>query len=536
MQKKIILVAFVLALAFGLRAAAPQRGDERLRELVVFPSMDFNFNWGLNCQNNEWVISQTVDLPSAIAEQREELKRQPDDVKQLLHLAYLLDSNGETNESQSCYEKVEQLCRNKIAVNPQNGSDLMTLGVVLDALGKEDEAEHDFRKATLVASNDWRCWVGLGNFLPSKYFSSMFPTNLLNQIAPGQMLSQAVLDYRPSAESLKKAEAARDEASRCFDRAMTIAPKEPELFLQRAGYMSTSNWQSCFFRHYRNHEEIGTNEWLLTFFSKETIANLQKASELNPKDYQYISLAAYFEWYNAALQNRGSFNPAPDNLPEATRHFIHGSMTRLENLSGDTDKKTAVGALENFGILNMVFGNKQEATADFRRAVALDPTREQSWDLLLSMLLFSASPDELLSVAQARLKIKDSARNHIILSKILAQRMSKWSEATEQAEIAEKLETNNSVPPLLLAAIALKQSAQTNYLSVARTNLVRTYVILQKMPDDDEKRKRGREWWLNTIIFDILNNQPDLAKNTASDFFKFFPDDETAKEILKMLN
>jgi tetratricopeptide (TPR) repeat protein len=352
---------------------------------------------------------------------------------------------------------------------------------------------------------------------------------------PGQVPPKAILDYRPSAETLEKSEAMRDEAARCFDRAMAIAPKEPEVFFQRAGYMSMSNLQNCYIRYYRDGEKITTNEWLLAFISKETIANLQKASELKPKDYQYVSLAAYFEWFNAKLQSKAvSFDP--DTLPDAARQFIHDSMIRLENLSEDADKKIAAGALENLGMLNMMFGNMPEATTDFRRAVALDSTRGQSWDLLFISLFDSASPDELLAVAQARLKIDDSARNHIVLSKIFAQKMGKWKEATEQAEIAEKLETNNIVPPLLLAAIALKQSEQTNYLSIAGTNLIRAETIQQKMPKGNELMKRTREWGLDTIIYYILNNQTDWAKYTLNKFSKLFPDDETAKEISKFLN
>jgi len=475
-------------------------------------------------------------LPSAIGKQREELKHQPDDVKQLLHLAYLLDCNNETNESLSCYQKAEQLCRNKVAANPQDSLSLIALGETLDALGKEAEAESSFRKATLVSSNEWRCWVSLGNFLPNEYFFSMFPTNFWSQIVPGQPLSQEILDYRPSAEALKKAEAARDEASRCFDQAMVIAPKEPEVFFQRAGYMSSSNWQNCFFLHYRDSEEIDPKKWFLAFFSPETITNLKRAAELKPKDYQYISLAAYFEYFVSVMQANAT-NFTTDMLPDKTRQSIHSAMTRLENLSEDPNKKIAAGAFENLGFLNMTFENKSEATTDFRRAVALDPTREQAWDLLLLMLLESASPnkDEVLAVCESRLKVKASARNHLILAKTFAG-MKKWHEASEQAEIARQQETNDIVPPLMLAAIALKQSAQTNNLSIARTNLARANIIQQKMPENDENRKRTREWGLNMIIFYVLNGQLEWAKYTANEFLKLFPNDETAKEILKMLN
>ena len=103
-----IYTAVFLCLILPAFAAAPPRGDARLRELVVFPVIDLSFNFGLNFQGNEWVVSKNVDLPSEISRLREELKQQPNDIKRLLRLGNMLDSNGQTNESQSCCQKAEQ--------------------------------------------------------------------------------------------------------------------------------------------------------------------------------------------------------------------------------------------------------------------------------------------------------------------------------------------------------------------------------------------------------------------------------------------
>jgi hypothetical protein len=131
-----IYTAVFLCLILPAFAAAPPRGDARLRELVVFPVIDLSFNFGLNFQGNEWVVSKNVDLPSEISRLREELKQQPNDIKRLLRLGNMLDSNGQTNESQSCCQKAEQLCRNKIAVHPQDGLILTDLGEMLGWVGK----------------------------------------------------------------------------------------------------------------------------------------------------------------------------------------------------------------------------------------------------------------------------------------------------------------------------------------------------------------------------------------------------------------
>lgn len=513
-------------------AETQPRGPDRLRELVIFPNINLSFGLGLRQQDNHWVISQIVDLRGEIAGQRNELQRQPNDAQQLMHLGYLLDCDGETNESRSCYLKAEQLCRDKVAANPQDGSALVDLGESLDALGNEEEAESNFRKATLVSSNEWPCWVGLGNFLPNQWFSSMFPTNLQSQIVPGRMLSQEAMNFRPSAEALGRAEAACRESSRCFDHAMLLAPNEPEVFLQRAGYMSISNWQDCFFRHCRNNEEINPKNWLLSFFSRETIANLKKAAELKPKDYQCISFATYVEYFVPMMQaNQPDFSK--DQLPEASRQSLQDAMTRLENLSRDPDKKTAAGALENLGFLNFVFGNHTSATANFRQALALDPAREQAWDMLLGALAVSGSPEEKVEACKARLKQKDSARNHLLLARAF-EHQKKWDKAGEQSQAALESEPDNIIAHLELMALDLVQSSGTDFMAKASDQYARTEAAYEKLPVNNEKQSRWRELTLNLAILDGLASEPEYQKAARvclEAVLKHYPDDKQAKDI-----
>ena len=531
-----LLAAIFLIAVFSTNADTQPRGADRLRELVVFPEMNLNFSFGISWQENEWVISKNVDLPGEIIEQTKELKKQPDNVRQLLHLAYLLDSNGETNKSWALYQKTEQLCREKAAANPRDGLNLTDLGEALWQLDKNDEAESAFRKATLVSSNDWKCWVSLGNFLPNEYFFSMFPTNLSGQIVPGQMPSQEVLDYWPSAEALKKAETACDEASRSFERAMILAPKEPEVFFQYAGFLSSSNWQNCFFRHYRDYKTVSSQKLLMAFFSPETIANLKKSAELKQKDYQYISLAAYFEYSIAAIEANNT-NFTASILPDKTRQSIHNAMSHLENLSEDPDKKTAAGALENLGFLNMAFENKPAAAADFRRAVALDPTREQSWDLFLATA-GADSREEAVAVCEARLKQKDSSRNRLLLARAF-EHQKKWDQAGEHSEAALKLEPENIVAHLELTALDLTQSTDTNFFAKAYEQCTHAEAAFEKLPDNAEKQSRWRELTLNLAILDGLVNTPEYQKAARvclKAVLKNYPDDKRAREISKALD
>ncbi len=266
-MKKLFFTIISVA-AISLPAATMPRGDDRLRELVVFPEMNLTFHFGISFQGAEWVVDENTAPDVQIEKSRFEVKRQPDNPDLLLRLGGLLDNNGETNDSQICYEQAEQLARKRIAASPQNGPALTTLGRALWALDHKTEAESVYRRAVLVSSNDWHCWVGLGTFLACASFPEMFPENLRSEIsispAPPAL---EILDYRPSADALQKAEAARNEAARCFGRAIALAPREPDVFFQYAGFLSVSNWQDYFFRHYRDNDAIDSSQLLASFFS-----------------------------------------------------------------------------------------------------------------------------------------------------------------------------------------------------------------------------------------------------------------------------
>jgi tetratricopeptide (TPR) repeat protein len=152
---------------------------------------------------------------------------------------------------------------------------MIDLGDALQGLGKREEAESFFRLATAVSSNEWRCWASLGNHLANDT-GSLFPEG-----PHGREIFQALMSsqqeasaYQPPAESLKRLEAEVNEAARCYERAVALAPREPELYLQRAGYVCASNMIDCLIRHYRNNEAIDLKDWLLASWSQKTVADL----------------------------------------------------------------------------------------------------------------------------------------------------------------------------------------------------------------------------------------------------------------------
>lgn len=532
-----LFTAIVLGATLSALASTQPKGSDRLRELVVFPEMNLSFNLGMSCLGDESVINRNTDLVYEISQVREEAKHQPSNTRLLMRLGDMLDKNGETDQSTVCYQKAEQFCRAQTANRPHDGLALTDLGAALGNLQKKDEAENVYRKAVLVSSNEWKCWMRLGNFLASQSFGLLYSTNSPAKIDP-QSSPQGALEVmgylQPTAETIKKSDSLINEASRCFEKAVSLDPKNSELFFQRAGFMLVSNWQHIVVQHFCNGENFDPIAWACC---KGQIADLEKASDLDPKNYEYISLAAYFTLMSS-MAGANSTDFTVDMMPDKSRQLVRNAMTRLEALSENPDKKSAAGALEKLGLLNFYLKNFTAAKGNLRRAVALDPSLEQSWDILLGIIHESGSPEEVVSLCQSRLKSKNSARNHLLLAKSYVHQK-KWNEAGFEAINAGKLETNNIVPPLMLTAISLKQSSDTNQFILATENLGRASEILKSMSDDKEKQIRWREITLNlAILFGLDGTQDSLerSRNCLKAVLARNPDDEDAKMILSALN
>ncbi|MGH7979846.1 MAG: hypothetical protein ACREE6_10760, partial [Limisphaerales bacterium] len=322
------LASAILCISLSAFAAVPPGGPDRLRELVIFPDTSLTVTIGMQFQENKWILQGTTDPSSEMSRLGKKLKSDPDNIQDVLRLGYLLGQKNDTNGSGICYKRALQLCRDKTAANAEDGLALDDLGEALSGLGHQDEAESAYRKATRISPDNWRCWVNFANFLLSDSMS-IFPTDARHALAPGQAPPRELLEYRPTLPALEKAEQSLADSGRCFDKAMAIAPKEPEIYFQRAGYMMLSNCENYLFSSFRNNQKMDSSKWAMLGFSAESTANLEKAAKLSPNNPDYIGLAAFFEWMRAVAR-ANSAKITGNMLPEKTRQSIDDAIARLE--------------------------------------------------------------------------------------------------------------------------------------------------------------------------------------------------------------
>ena len=537
-MKRIFLATVFLGITLTLHAAESAQGKERLRELTVFPQLDSTVNFMLKCDAFGWWVGNNESLPGDIAALEEDLKQHPADIQKRLHLSFLLGQTGQTNEARLCDQETEQLCRKAMASRPQDGLLLTELGQSLWGADQDPERERLYRKAVSVSSNEWRCWVCLGYYLQGRASNELIPERFRNQVANGNFAGLEAAGYQPSPEAFKRSEEAAREAEADFQRALALAPGEPEVYVQHQAYLAGSNLCSYFVRYFREHQKPDASMMLSAYFSAAALADLKKAAGLNDNDYRLIDEAAYFDWMRAMVvltQGDQSKPFTPDILPGDTRRYISNTLTRLAGMTKDLDQKQQAGALESHAFLSLILTNYPDAIADTRRAVALDPGREASWDMLLgSLVSASASPDELVSVCEARLKSRDSARNHLFLAKAFTK-AGAWPKAEEQAEAAVRLEPDNLTAQIMLAALEIRQGGEAKSLERAKEHLHAAGLLAVKMPDDQQKVRCGRDLALDSAIYAALLDKNDEAKKLVNAALKMNPNDEDAQTILGVI-
>src|SRR5262249_21595832 len=125
---------------------------------------------------------------------------------------------------------------------------------------------------------------------------------------------------------LQEAERWFDEAADCFNKAVTAAPNQAEVFFERAVHRSMRNTFKSVSRILRGESRDQT-EISRAMFSPECASDFKDVVRLSPKDPLAISGCAFFEAWSQALQKRATVRPGEDLwnlLPDETRQSIQG--------------------------------------------------------------------------------------------------------------------------------------------------------------------------------------------------------------------
>ncbi len=533
---KTIVIVMLTFVAMVTQSATLPKGKERLRELAVAPQLTMSF--GINIRSSTFMEDLTEEGTIADWKERAQakLREEPENLQVQLQLGRLLRADGDTNAARACYEKVAQTGRRRAEQRPNDGLNLTWLAEAVSEIGERDEAESLYRRATAVASNNWRCWIELGKFLDDCSFNAMSSEHPSRASQPTTLMERW-LKFPPPADNLEQAIKRRNEASVSFQRAYEIAPNEFEVLIMRGRHLSFSNWTATMIQHFQGAkpllaENLAFNVYDL-LFSVAARPDYHRAAELRPRQYKLLTAMIYAEWVfamRAATHFKSIQRLTLDQLPEKSRQVILNLMQRLNALADDPERKVAAGALTSFCALKMMFGDDGNRTAEVRRAVELNPDNEQAWDMLIGFALQTEAPEKFLELCERRLQHKKSARNHLIVAKALNVQK-RFPEAEQQARASLKLDQNYAPASLMLAALAIRQDLP----AAATAFLLQTRKAIDQLTDEDEANQRKREAFLNLAIVFALQDEPMKAREILESLLQRDETDQTARAIMTAL-
>ncbi len=542
MKARFQILAIICLTAQTALGDSPPRGKERLRELAVFPSITLQSGYEYKSGWNGVWLGNEVSLPADLKEIREQLKEKPNDIDLKLQLRFLLEHNHQTNEARACNLEAEQQCRKRLETRPNDGWEMVQLSEALENLDKVSEAESFLRKSVVVSSNDWCCWAHLGIHLAGRAAKLLFPSADRNGNAQSNLDIEALTNFQAPPEAMKQSEELQSEAERCMDKAQALGKNESLFWEKRAEYSSIVAWGNVIQKRRREESVVFVGAHYLAALSKSYLDDLRKASSLRPDDAKLIFLTGYMEWMAAIAESRASGKTVVDGtytLTDAARKSIREAASRLESLYPKLGKTREAAALEFHAFLSAVSNEDAEngVIADVRRAVALDPTREQSWDMLIGLSSKSASPDEIEKLCESRLKTNTSARNHLIFAKLLTKEK-KWARAKEQTEAALKLEPENLIGKIMLVALAIRQEPGEKLTEAVHPQFEAVHKLLSQMPEGDDRNARMCEAMSNLAISLVLADEPDgkaQASTLLENILSNVPDYQPAKDIRSAL-
>lgn len=514
----VFLSGWLLALsALGM---TPEIGKGALRKLLKLPTVNFDSAWTFDAERGFTVGSSQADVSAEISRLRKKLKHDVSDAEIELRLGDLYASINDFASAQKACNRAVECFRRRVEMQPGDPSLLTGLGRALQGAGKPQEAESVLRKAVAISPEDYKCCVVLGRFLDAD--------------------ARRNLDYNAGPFTSEKVTLARrelDEAGECFDKAAALAPEVGQIYFRRGMHRSLG---AVLFNRIRlsRDGQLDDTPSDNRQFSEAALEDLQHASRLNPSDYRLIGGSVLFEIYTVTSRD-GRMNWAEfswNSLPAKSQRSIREAESRLENLGLDSDPHEAAGALEILGILQgPVLHEPRSCIATMRRVIALDPSREQAWDVLSSSLAQLQRYDELLAVCEERVHEKESARSHLLLAKALEKKRD-WGASESEILESLRLAPNSFTGNLAEAALVLRRGQDADALMDANGWITRSERLLGELPPQQRTRQMVIELSLTRSIYFALTDQLDAARQWAKAVIAQDKNNGVAQEILTAMD
>jgi tetratricopeptide (TPR) repeat protein len=488
MRKGFALLVCVLGIAGSASAGGVDKA--KVRELLHLPESHVTFGFCFDGFGGFFLPSDIDELPDQIAALQQALSADATNAEQWSQLSELCWRAGRTELAKEAKAKAEALFRERVAAAPEDGFTLARLSEALPA-AEHAEAEKLLNRSLGLAPRDWRCWRARGRYLLSRGVSTLLGPKAETQSLDFNGLISLIKETRPGPEQTAAAQKLFDEARECHQRAIALAPHEPQVYIERAEvayYRAVLHYASSLAQN-----DLGDFNGLA---SPEIAADVQKAAQLSTGDYRALGAGVLFELMVLAAKNPGAYakedQKVMDLLPADTRERTQAALQRLEGYAASKDPVVAAGALETLGILKFIlYNDPADGARIFRRAVILRPCRAFSWNMLIAMLARTEDEKATLAACKEWVEKQDCLQSRMMLAKSY-EHLNDPGTAEEQIRLAIRQGPRNFEATFSLAVILLKYGTKEAALDEAGGLLANLERSLGENPSP--------EWKANYVV------------------------------------
>jgi tetratricopeptide (TPR) repeat protein len=473
----------LLALAILASEAASQGiNKEKLRQAARMPEPSLLGGVSFHPIVGFYLLFDPPDVRPEIAGLRKALKNDAKDAERWFRLGQLYDWIGDEKEGRSVWARATRLYRARLAASPDNSKLLRRLALCLEDGNPEQETL--LRRAIKIGPGDWEAWAALGEQLVTRAHLSLLSEK---DKADGKFhwtfLATNLEQLHPPPDRADRALRLLDEARVCFNKEQATIPPDSRAYARLGMHLMAVELFQSGLRSARG-EDVNP---ATTTFTPEQLACFRRASELSPGD----DLAVGFVLGNEVLgelarhmSEQGNNKKHPwDLLPADVQRSIAAKWSRLEQFARGPDRDAAARSSELLACLcQMLKEDSGQSLVWSRRAIEMDPNRENAWAVYLWMLCAEHRFKEFFEAAKKRLQQKDSAYIRYLLA-VAHERSGQFNEAEVEVRAALKLVPEDMMVNLGLAALLLRHSERDESLAEAGRLMDRVETVLPSTID-----------------------------------------------------
>jgi tetratricopeptide (TPR) repeat protein len=397
------------------------------------------------------------DPDAEMARAMGELKGDAGDAPRYAFLAKLHRYAGDEPRAAEFRKKALDLYRVRVAGGPPDAALLQEMAPVLRDAGLDAEAEKALRQAVSSAPGKWECWSDLSVHLVLEALGTASGRRFTDIQQLFDLLLKPEWNHVPShPEPLDPAASARlAEARTCADRAVSTAPgKAGPLLARYFLLMGELSWgvrtRTATYDDFATAFHQFESELHGATTDVTGKADLESAVSLESLAFALMGSAADAFLAEGAKDRATAFRNESEELARrAAKHY--------ETLGEGKDPSASAAALASAAMFHIFLEDYARAEADARKSVTLDPAQEQSWRVLVGLLVQRKAFEEMAVVCRGSIAGRDTSFKRLVLAKCLFL-TGNAVKAEEEVRVAMTLDPRRLEANLGLAALILGRS------------------------------------------------------------------------------